>query len=133
MIYVVNIASYDVELEVINQLVDALKDFKETTHDQWYRDPPIILLLNRAVEFKEKLAKSPLSKTFPDYTGGTDMDLAAKCILKHFVQLNLLDRRLHPYLVDLDHTSIKDLIGSVVIETISTEGTSKTPNLRTWK
>ena len=133
IIYVANIASYDVELEGMNQLVETLKHYKETTHDYRLTKPPIILLLNKAKEFEEKLTRSPLSLIYSDYTGGTDLDLAAKHILELFVQLNLPGHQLRPYMVDLDHTSIQNLIYFAVLDSVFMECISKTPNLRKWQ
>jgi guanine nucleotide-binding protein G(i) subunit alpha len=134
IIFVVNIASYDGELSGSNQLMEALNLFKWAIHSRWFKKPSIILLLNKTKEFKKKLPKSPLSREFPDYTGGTDMDLAATYILKHFVQINRPDLKLHPYLVDLNHIlAIQDLVISAVKEVVFTEGISKTPKLRKWK
>lgn len=46
------------------------------------------LFLNKIDLFKVKLPKVPLEKYFPEYTGGADVNKAAKYILWRFTQLN---------------------------------------------
>jgi hypothetical protein len=83
--------------------MEALNLFKWAIHSRWIKMPSVNLLFNKTKEFEENIPKNPLSKKFPDYTGGADMDLAAKYIPKLFVQINHPDLKLRPYLVDLDH------------------------------
>jgi guanine nucleotide-binding protein G(i) subunit alpha len=131
VVYVVNIASYDEISREMNQLVDTLRHFKEIICPQVFGEQSMILLLNKAKEFKEKLPKSPLSNTFPNYTGGASADLAAKYILNQFIGVNHSEHVLRTYLVDLDNTSIRALILSAV-ETVLRPW-AEAPILRIWK
>jgi guanine nucleotide-binding protein subunit alpha len=57
------------------------------THS-WFTKTSIILFLNKIDLFRAKLGKSPLSETFPDYTGGANYEAACAFLLEKFVGLN---------------------------------------------
>jgi len=61
----------------------------------------IILFLNKVDLFKQKLARSPLSNYFPDYSGGNDVNRAAKYLLWRFNQVNRAHLNLYPQYVCL--------------------------------
>lgn len=52
--------------------------FESLVNGEWFKNKPIILFLNKIDLFREKLAISPISKTFPDYTGGDTNEKAAR-------------------------------------------------------
>ena len=54
------------------------------------------LFLNKIDLFKVKLPKVPLEKYFPEYTGGADVNKAAKYILWRFTQLNRARLAIYP-------------------------------------
>jgi guanine nucleotide-binding protein G(i) subunit alpha len=56
----------------------------------------IILFLNKVDLFKAKLARSPLGNYFPDYSGGNDVNRAAKYLLWRFNQVNRAHLNLYP-------------------------------------
>lgn len=56
----------------------------------------IILFLNKVDLFKQKLARSPLANYFPDYSGGNDVNRAAKYLLWRFNQVNRAHLNLYP-------------------------------------
>jgi hypothetical protein len=62
----------------------------------------IILFLNKVDLFKQKLARSPLSNYFPDYSGGNDVNRAAKYLLWRFNQVNRAHLNLYPQYVICD-------------------------------
>ena len=59
----------------------------------------IILFLNKVDLFKEKLGRSPLGNYFPDYSGGNDVNKAAKYLLWRFNQVNRAHLNLYPQFV----------------------------------
>jgi hypothetical protein len=60
----------------------------------------IILFLNKVDIFKVKLPRSPLGNYFPDYSGGNDVNKAAKYLLWRFNQVNRAHLNLYPQYVD---------------------------------
>lgn len=63
-----------------NRMIESLKLFAEVTSSQWFKNTSVILFLNKDDLFREKLPRSPLSKLFPEYTGGDDYESALKFI-----------------------------------------------------
>lgn len=59
-----------------NRIAESLKLFEEVTSSVWFKDTIIVLFLNKIDLFKDKIKKSPLKNTYPDYTGGNDFDKA---------------------------------------------------------
>lgn len=59
----------------------------------------IILFLNKVDIFKVKLPRSPLGNYFPDYSGGNDVNKAAKYLLWRFNQVNRAHLNLYPQYV----------------------------------
>ena len=52
--------------------------FESLVNGEWFKKKPIILFLNKEDLFKGKLKTSPISKYFPDYTGGDTNEKAAR-------------------------------------------------------
>ena len=68
--------------------------FQSLANNKWFKNKPIILFLNKMDLFKQKLATSPVSKYFPDYTGSdTDSGAAAEYFADRFRQLNRIPHR----------------------------------------
>jgi len=59
----------------------------------------IVLFLNKVDLFRQKLKKSPLGEYFPDYSGGDDVNRAAKYLLWRFNQVNRAHLNLYPQYV----------------------------------
>ncbi|KPM42393.1 Guanine nucleotide-binding protein alpha-3 subunit [Neonectria ditissima] len=78
----------------------------------------IILFLNKVDIFKSKLARSPLGNYFPDYSGGNDVNKAAKYLLWRFNQVNRAHLNLYPHLTQATDTSNIRLVFAAVKETI---------------
>jgi len=122
IIFVVNLAEYDQVLEESSQnmLMESLVLFDSVVNSRWFMRTSIILLLNNVSIFKQKLARSPLSNYFPDYSGGSDINRAAKYILWRFNHVNRAHLNLYPHLMDSTSTdtSISALVFAAVKETI---------------
>lgn len=55
--------------------------FDSVVNSKRFMGSSVILLLTNVQHFPEKLTSSPLENSFPDYTGGNDVNKAAKYIL----------------------------------------------------
>ena len=68
--------------------------------------------------FAEKLQYSPLENHFPDYTGGNNINKAAKYILWRFNQVNRSGLNIYPHVTQATDTSNIQLVMAAVKETI---------------
>ena len=76
--------------------MEALILFDSIANSRWFTRTAIILFLNKVDLFREKMSRSPLGNHFPDYTGGNDVNRAAKYLLWRFNQLNRAHINLYP-------------------------------------
>jgi guanine nucleotide-binding protein G(i) subunit alpha len=103
--------------------------FESVINSRWFLRTSIILFLNKIDVFKAKLPKVlrlflgmclgaymymqvPLDKEFPEYTGGPDINKAAKYILWRFMQANRARLSVYPqyaFLVVFSKTTLTDL------------------------
>ena len=67
-------------------MAESLILFESVINSRWFLRTSIILFLNKIDVFKSKLPKVPLERYFPEYTGGPDINKAAKSILWRFTQ-----------------------------------------------
>lgn len=79
-----------------NRMMESLVLFDSVVNSRWFVRTSIILFLNKVDLFKQKLARSPLSNYFPDYSGGNDVTRAAKYLLWRFNQVNRAHLNLYP-------------------------------------
>jgi len=96
IVFLVAISEYDqvlVEDETVNRMQEALTLFDSICNSRWFVQTSVILFLNKIDLFKEKLLKSPMSKYFTDYTGGSNYEDACKYFLQRFVSLNQSDKK----------------------------------------
>ncbi|KAM5459794.1 hypothetical protein MferCBS49748_007960 [Microsporum ferrugineum] len=88
LLFMVALSGYDqclVEDQTANQMHEAMMLFESLVNGEWFKRKPVILFLNKIDLFKEKLAISPVSKHFPDYSGGDgDFEAAAKYFADRF-------------------------------------------------
>lgn len=82
-----------------NRMMESLVLFDSVVNSRWFMRTSIILFLNKVDLFKEKLGRSPLGNYFPDYSGGNDVNKAAKYLLWRFNQVNRAHLNLYPQLV----------------------------------
>ncbi|KAI5779301.1 guanine nucleotide binding protein, alpha subunit [Geopyxis carbonaria] len=121
IIFCVALSEYDqVLLEEKNQnrMLESLVLFDSVVNSRWFVRTSIILFLNKVDLFKVKLARSPLSNYFPDYSGGNDVNRAAKYLLWRFNQVNRAHLNLYPHLTQATDTSNIRLVFAAVKETI---------------
>lgn len=118
IIFTVDLLCYDQALPEEtdqNRMMKTLVEFDSIVNSRWFARASIILLLCNVDKFKEKLARSPRDKDWPDNSGGSDdADKAAKYFLWRFNQINKAQLKLYPYLVDLnDITSYRLVLAAV--------------------
>ncbi|CAN9175130.1 unnamed protein product [Alternaria alternata] len=84
IIFCVALSEYDqvlLEESSQNRMMESLVLFDSVVNSRWFMRTSIILFLNKVDLFKAKLARSPLGNYFPDYSGGNDVNRAAKYLL----------------------------------------------------
>ncbi|KAF8457594.1 guanine nucleotide binding protein, alpha subunit [Kalaharituber pfeilii] len=121
IIFCVALSEYDqVLLEESNQnrMLESLVLFDSVVNSRWFVRTSIILFLNKVDLFRTKLARIPLSNYFPDYSGGNDVNRAAKYLLWRFNQVNRAHLNLYPHLTQATDTSNIRLVFAAVKETI---------------
>ncbi|TFK68997.1 heterotrimeric G-protein alpha subunit, GPA3-like protein [Pluteus cervinus] len=101
-----------------NRMLESLILFESVINSRWFLRTSIILFLNKIDVFKNKLPKVPLERFFPEYTGGTDINKAAKYILWRFMQANRARLSVYPHLTQATDTTNIRLVFAAVKETI---------------
>jgi len=89
IVYVVSLSEYDellAEEGARPKLMQSLCSFEDWVDCQWFQSSPILLFLNNAGLFEEKmkLEGEQLSRFFRDYKGGDDVRAAIDFITKKF-------------------------------------------------
>jgi guanine nucleotide-binding protein G(i) subunit alpha len=80
-------------------MIESLVLFESVINSRWFLRTSIILFLNKIDVFKQKLPKVPLERYFQEYTGGPDINKAAKYILWRFMQKNRARLSVYPQYV----------------------------------
>ncbi|XP_066997185.1 guanine nucleotide-binding protein G(i) subunit alpha isoform X1 [Anabrus simplex] len=91
IIFCVALSGYDLVLaedEEMNRMIESMKLFDSICNSKWFVETSIILFLNKKDLFEEKIAKSPLTICFPEYTGSNTYEEAAAYIQMQFENLN---------------------------------------------
>ncbi|KAH0828873.1 guanine nucleotide binding protein, alpha subunit [Lanmaoa asiatica] len=101
-----------------NRMAESLILFESVINSRWFLRTSIILFLNKIDVFKTKLPKVPLEKYFPEYSGGADINKAAKYILWRFMQTNRARLSVYPHLTQATDTTNIRLVFAAVKETI---------------
>ncbi|KAH7019583.1 guanine nucleotide regulatory protein [Ilyonectria destructans] len=119
IIFIVDLSRYTEGLEwsTQNGLMESISHFDSVVNSRWCTRSSIILLLSNLYEFKQKLARDPLSNYFPDYSGGRDWNKAAKYISWRFKQVNRAHLNLYSHLSEIHDNSLKSLISAAVMDT----------------
>lgn len=91
IIFCVALSGYDLVLaedEEMNRMIESMKLFDSICNNKWFVETSIILFLNKKDLFEEKIARSPLTICFPEYTGSNTYEEAAAYIQMKFESLN---------------------------------------------
>ncbi|TFK34414.1 heterotrimeric G-protein alpha subunit, GPA3-like protein [Crucibulum laeve] len=121
IIFCTALSEYDqvlLEEKTQNRMRESLVLFESVINSRWFLRTSIILFLNKIDVFKNKLPKVPLERHFPEYTGGTDINKAAKYILWKFMQSNRARLSVYPHLTQATDTTNIRLVFAAVKETI---------------
>jgi len=121
IIFCVALSEYDqvlLEEKGQNRMAESLVLFESVINSRWFLRTSIVLFLNKTDVFKAKLSKVPLENYFPEYTGGPDINKAAKYILWRFTQTNRARLNIYPHLTQATDTSNIRLVFAAVKETI---------------
>ncbi|KAJ5103364.1 hypothetical protein N7532_003893 [Penicillium argentinense] len=111
LLFMVALSGYDqclVEDQNANQMHEAMMLFESLVNGEWFKRKPIILFLNKMDLFKDKLAISPISKHFPDYTGpDTDFEAAYRYFAERFRGINRIpDREIYIHKTNATDTQL---------------------------
>jgi guanine nucleotide-binding protein alpha-1 subunit len=68
-----------------NRLRESLNVFEEVINNSFFKNTPIILLLNKIDVFDQRLKTKPLKDFFDQYEGGEDTEKAYEFIKKMFL------------------------------------------------
>lgn len=121
IIFVVNLACYDqvlLEDSFVNEMMESLVFFDSVVNSRWFKRTSVILLLTNIDLFRRKLAWSPLANCFPDYSGGNDVNRAAKYILWRFNQVNRANLDLYPHLGEITDTTTMRLVFAAIKDSV---------------
>ncbi|VEL09983.1 unnamed protein product [Protopolystoma xenopodis] len=84
-------SEYDLKLiedQSTNRMHESMRLFASICNSPWFVNTSVILFLNKRDLFEEKIAKSPLTICFPEYTGSMDYAEASSYIQYKFEDLN---------------------------------------------
>lgn len=75
-------------------MYEAMMLFDSLVNGEWFKHKPVILFLNKIDLLKERLAVSPVSEHFPDFSGSnTDVIAAANYFANRFRGINRTNGR----------------------------------------
>ena len=121
IIFCVALSEYDQSLledSSQNRMAESLVLFESVVNSRWFQRTSIILFLNKIDVFTAKIPQVPLSRYFPEYTGGDDVNKAAKYILWRFTLANRAKLSVYPHLTQATDTSNIRLVFAAVKETL---------------
>ncbi|KAG6835330.1 G protein alpha subunit [Arthromyces matolae] len=127
IIFCTALSEYDqvlLEAPTQNRMHESLVLFESVINSRWFLRTSIILFLNKIDVFKRKIGRGGkgsaggLEKYFPEYTGGRDVNKAAKYILWRFMHANRARLSVYPHLTQATDTQNIRLVFAAVKETI---------------
>ncbi|KAH9958144.1 G-protein alpha subunit [Russula dissimulans] len=96
------------------RLIESLILFEAVVNSQWFLRTSIILFWTGFNEFRAKLHEVPLVEYFPEYTGGTDADEGARCILLRFLEVNRARLHIYSHIAEVSNVpGIRPLVAAV--------------------
>jgi len=90
VLFCASLSEYDQTLREdanVNRMQESLLLFREISNSKYFLKSALILFLNKTDLFDGKIATSPLTICFPEYTGGADKDVAKGFIRSKFEDL----------------------------------------------
>lgn len=88
MIFCVALNAYDLKLsedETVNRMHESLNVFEQIVNSHWFQKTDVILFLNKADLFKEKIPKVSLKVCFPEYSDPNDFTHAVEYIKRQYL------------------------------------------------
>eukprot|EP01122_Echinamoeba_exundans_P005047 TRINITY_DN15228_c0_g1_i1.p1 TRINITY_DN15228_c0_g1~~TRINITY_DN15228_c0_g1_i1.p1 ORF type:complete len:337 (+),score=47.83 TRINITY_DN15228_c0_g1_i1:3-1013(+) len=90
IIYCASLVDYDVTLvedDQTNAMSESIRLWQEIKNAKWFQGPSVrwILIFTKLDLFEEKIAQSPLSNTFPTYTGPNEVHQSAEFIRQQYL------------------------------------------------
>jgi len=88
ILFVVSLAGYDqvmFEDPTQNRMHEQLALFAQIVNNPQFKNTPIFVFLNKKDLFEQMMRTTPLSKCFPDYNGGEDVQTALEFIKQQFI------------------------------------------------
>ena len=101
VIFFVSLIDYDLTLledGSQNRMQESVSLFDSIINSRFFQKSSLILFLNKADVFKEKLERSPLEMVYKDYTAGNDVTMAARYILTKFTNVNRAKLKIYPHI-----------------------------------
>jgi len=95
IIFVAAISEYDQKLfedETVDRTKETLTLFENTLNNRTFNNVTLVLFLNKADVFREKIKNHPLGDIFPEYKGGADYELAIEFMRSLFEKVNYKKR-----------------------------------------
>lgn len=107
IIFLVGLSGYNqvmFEDASYNRMQESLELFSEVTKKDIFKDTPIFLFLNKKDLFEEMVTKQniDISVTFPEYTGGNDLDKSLKYIEDQYhkrMEENVPGKKLYTFIM----------------------------------
>ena len=121
VIFCVALSEYDqclAEDPTRNRLLESFQLFQDIINSRWFLHSSIVLFLNKTDIFAKKLATSPLSRFFEEYTGPNRFEEAAEFIRDKFLSLNTYRLQIYPYLTCATDTNNINMVFQAVEETV---------------
>lgn len=122
---VIYVAALD-EFDIVNpedpegtRMEESLEVFKQTVNNPLFKEIAIILFLNKTDMFKTKIKMVEMSKTFPDYDGGSDFDIGSDYIKsKYYAQVQQPTREVYVHKTCAIDTERISFVFRAVMDTI---------------
>ena len=87
LLFVAAISEYDQRLwedETVSRVDEAVNLFEEVSNSPWFKESAIVLFLNKKDLLLQKMKTTPLSRLYPEYTGGDEPEKAFEFFTKKF-------------------------------------------------
>lgn len=88
LLFVVSLAGYDqvmFEDPTQNRMHEQLALFAQIVNNPQFKNTPVFVFLNKKDLFEQMMRSTPLTKCFPEYTGGDDVQAALEFIKQQFI------------------------------------------------
>eukprot|EP01112_Ceratiomyxa_fruticulosa_P018263 TRINITY_DN580_c0_g1_i1.p1 TRINITY_DN580_c0_g1~~TRINITY_DN580_c0_g1_i1.p1 ORF type:complete len:355 (-),score=48.70 TRINITY_DN580_c0_g1_i1:103-1167(-) len=127
VLFCVSLPEYDqmlLEDLQTNRMRESLALFGDISNSQWFAKSAMILFLNKCDIFKEKITKTPLSKYFPEYTGGANYEKACEFMKAEYCKKATSGKEIFTHITCATNTSTIEVVFSAVLQTVLTNSLS---------